>query len=100
MSGRFAVVYFAVVYEGQTGDAAWVFDTLEEALGLQFGGEGWFEVWEAEGEGVFERDPASGALWAPARRRLIKEWSYFDEEYREEDWEDDCEDDWEEDWEN
>ena len=79
---------FAVVYEGKNVDAAWVFDTLEEALSLQFGGEGWFEVWEAE-EGVFERNPASGALWAPARRRLIKEWSYFDEEDWEEDWEED-----------
>ena len=87
---------FAVLYTGQAGDdAAWVFETQADAEALGFGGEGWFDLWEAEDETPFELDTKSGALWAPARRRLVRYWSYFEEE----DWEEE-EEDWEEDWEN
>ena len=75
---------FAILYTSASQDAAWVFQTEEEARSHGFAGEGRFELWEAV-EGLFEYDTRNGSLGAPADRELLGCWEYFEEDFGAED---------------
>ena len=72
---------FAITFTNPSQDAAWVFQTEEEARSHGFAVEGRFELWEAC-EGLFEYDTRNGSLAAPMDRELLDAWEYF-EEYEE-----------------
>ena len=72
---------FAITFSNASQDAAWVFQTEEEARSHAFAGEGRFELWEAV-EGLFEYDCRNGSLAAPLDRELVDCWEYL-EEYEE-----------------
>lgn len=70
--------HYAILYTSASQDAAWVFQTEEEARNHAFSGEGRFELWEAV-EGLFEYDCRNGSLAAPLDRELLEAWEYFEE---------------------
>ena len=72
---------FAILFTSPNSDAAWVFQTEEEARSHGFAGEGRFELWVGI-SGEFEYDCRNGMLSAPMDRELIECWEYF-EEYEE-----------------
>jgi hypothetical protein len=78
MSNPIITGKFAILYTSASSDAAWVFQTEEEARSHAFGGEGRFELWEAL-EGLFSYDCRNGALSAPMDRELLEAWEYFEE---------------------
>ena len=67
---------FAILYTSASQDAAWVFQTEEEARSRAFSGEGRLELWEAV-EGLFEYDCRNGSLAAPSDRELLEAWGVF-----------------------
>ena len=75
---------FAIIFTSASSDAAWVFQTEEEARSHAFSGEGRFELWEGL-SGEFKYDCRNGMLSAPMDRELLEAWEYF-EEYEEEEW--------------
>ena len=81
MSNYIITGKFAILFTSPNSDAAWVFQTEEEARSHAFSGEGRFELWEAC-EGCFSYDTRNGSLAAPLDRELIECWEYF-EEYEE-----------------
>ena len=74
---------FAITFTNASQDAAWVFQTEEEARSHAFSGEGRFELWEGL-SGDFEYDTRNGALSAPMDRELLEAWEYYDEDEGEE----------------
>lgn len=69
---------FAILYTSESQDAAWVFQTQEEARSHAFSGEGRFELLEAC-EGQFEYDTRNGALSAPLDREVLETWETWEE---------------------
>ena len=75
---------FAITFTNVSQDAAWVFQTEEEARSHAFSGEGRFELWEGL-SGVFKYDTRNGCLAAPRDRELLEAWEYFEEYFEESD---------------
>ena len=75
---------FAILFASTSSDAAWVFQTEEEARAHAFAGEGRFELWEGL-SGDFEYDTRNGCLAAPRDRELLEAWEYFEEYFEESD---------------
>ena len=69
---------FVITFTNASQDAAWVFQTEEEARSHAFAGEGRFELWEGL-SGDFEYDTRNGMLSAPMDRELLEAWEYFEE---------------------
>ena len=75
---------FAITFTKASQDAAWVFQTEEEARAHAFAGEGRFELWEGL-SGEFKYDTRNGMLSAPMDRELLEAWEYYEEYFEESD---------------